>query len=97
MHNLGKGFWKLVLKFGFMERPDVPKSLKTCEQYGLKVPLFQTSYFLSRETIVPVSNVGIARWRQGLFATMSRNAGGVVEFFHLPDNAVIELGTRIQL
>ncbi len=80
-----------------METPDVPATLKCCEEYGLKIPLFQTSYFLSRETIVSTSSTDLARWRQGIFAAMTRNAGGVVEFFHLPDNAVIELGTRVQL
>ena len=80
-----------------MEAPDVPQALKACEALGLAVPLFQTSYFLSRETIVATPGSGMALWREHLFATMSRNAGGVVEFFHLPDNAVVELGTRVQI
>jgi KUP system potassium uptake protein len=63
----------------------------------LSIPPFETSYFLSRETVVPTSGEGMARWREKLFATMSRNASGVVEYFHLPDNAVVELGTRVQI
>jgi KUP system potassium uptake protein len=63
----------------------------------LQVPLFECSYFLSRETVVPSRGTGLMQWRERLFAAMSRNAGGVVEFFRLPDNAVVELGTRVQI
>ncbi len=97
VENLGNSFWRVVLHFGFMDVPDVPKALKLCEAFGLAIPLFQTSYFLSRETIVATPGSGMALWREHLFATMSRNAGGVVEFFQLPDNAVVELGTRVQI
>lgn len=97
VENLGNSFWRVVLNFGFMDAPDVPKALKLCEAFGLAIPLFQTSYFLSRETIVATPGSGMALWREHLFATMSRNAGGVVEFFQLPDNAVVELGTRVQI
>ncbi len=94
---LGHGFWRVTLNFGFMNTPDVPKALKLCEAQGLPIPPFETSYFLSRETIVPTSGAGMARWRQRLFAAMSRNASSVAEYFRLPDNAVIELGTRVQV
>lgn len=97
LEDLGKGFWQLKLHFGFMDTPDVPKALKHCEKLGLNIPLFQTSYFLSRETIVSTPGKGMASWREHLFSTMNHNASGVVEFFHLPDNAVVELGTRVQI
>lgn len=97
VEDLGRSFWRVTLHFGFMEVPDVPKALKTCEAFGLVIPVFQTSYFLSRETIIPASGGGMANWREHMFATMSRNASGVVEFFRLPDNAVVELGTRVQI
>ncbi len=97
VNDLGKSFWRVTLRFGFMDAPDVPQALKLCEAFGLSIPLFQTSYFLSRETIVSTPGSGMALWREHLFATMSRNASGVVEFFRLPDNAVVELGTRVQL
>jgi KUP system potassium uptake protein len=61
------------------------------------VPLFETTYFLSRETVVPKPGRGLANWRERLFAAISRNAGDVVEFFRLPSNAVVELGTRVQI
>ena len=64
---------------------------------GLHVPVFETSWFLSRETVVPVPGGGMADWRERLFATMSRNASGASDFFGLPDNVVVELGTRVQI
>jgi len=94
---LGHGFWRVTAHFGFMDTPDVPKALALCESQGLRVPAFETSYFLSRETVVPTPGTGMANWRERLFAAMSRNAGSVVEFFRLPDNAVVELGTRVQI
>ena len=94
---LGHDFWRVTLHFGFMETPDVPQALKLAEVQGLRVPLFETTYFLSRETVVPTAGGGMANWRERLFAAMSRNAGGVVEYFRLPDNAVVELGTRVQI
>ncbi len=94
---LGRGFWRVTLNFGFMNEPDVPKALALCQAQGLPVPPFETSYFLSRETFVPRSGRGLAGWRDRLFAAMSRNAGSVAEYFRLPDNAVVELGTRVQV
>ena len=64
---------------------------------GLPLPPFESSYFLSRETVVSTPDADMAQWREKLFATMNHNASGVVAFFHLPDNAVVELGTRVQI
>jgi KUP system potassium uptake protein len=94
---LGHGFWRVTLSFGFMNTPDVPKALTLVESHGLHIPVFETSYFLSRETVVPTPGGGMANWREALFAAMSRNAGGVVEYFRLPGNAVVELGTRVSI
>jgi len=97
VHALGHDFWRVTLHFGFMDTPDVPGALALVSSRGLTIPTFQTSYFLSRETVVPTPGEGMAGWRERLFAAMSRNAGGVVEFFRLPGNAVVELGTRVQI
>ena len=94
---LAPSFWRVSLRFGFMDRPDVPRALALCEPKGLRVPAFETSYFLSRETVVPTPGAGMVSWRERLFAAMSRNAGSVAEYFCLPDNAVVELGTRVQI
>jgi KUP system potassium uptake protein len=100
---LAPGFWRVALHFGFMDTPDVPQALKLCAAQGLAIPPFETTYFLSRETVVPSQapqgsqGAGMALWRERLFAAMSRNAGSAADYFHLPDNAVVELGTRVQI
>jgi KUP system potassium uptake protein len=91
------GFWQVVLHFGFMDQPDIPAALQLCAPLGLPIDAFATSYFLSRETVVPTPRRAMRRWRQNLFEAMSRNAGRAVDFFGIPHNAVIELGTRVQL
>jgi KUP system potassium uptake protein len=90
-------FWRVQVNYGFKNTPDIPQALELCGARGLPIDLFQTSYFLSRETVVPTPGAGMARWREQLFALMHRNAGSAAQFFHLPDNAVIELGTRVQI
>lgn len=97
VERLGEGFWRVALNFGFMETPDVPRALALTDSHGLHVPAFSTSYFLSRETVVPLPRTAMATWRDRLFVAMSRNAGGVVEYFRLPGNAVVEIGTRVQI
>jgi KUP system potassium uptake protein len=97
VEQLGEGFWKVQLDYGFMDQPDIPRALRLCAAKGLAVNEAAVSYFLSREIVVPTPGPGMAHWREALFATMSRNAGSVVEFFRLPDNAVVELGTRVQI
>lgn len=94
---LGHSFWRVTLHFGFMNTPDVPRALALAAAQGLPVPAFETSFFLSRETVVPTAGGGMAPWRERLFAALSRNAGSVADYFHLPDNAVVELGTRVQI
>jgi len=91
------GFWKVQVNYGFKNKPDVPKALELCQSQGLPINLFETSYFLSREIVVPTKGAGMAHWREALFAIMSRNAGSVADFFRLPNNCVIELGTRVQI
>jgi KUP system potassium uptake protein len=97
---LGRGFWRVSLVFGFMNVPDVPQALALAESHGLRIPPFETSYFLSRDTVVAGAGDGapaMARWRRRLFTAMTRNASGVIDYFRLPANAVVELGTRVQI
>jgi KUP system potassium uptake protein len=91
------GFWRVEVNYGFINSPDIPKALELCRAQGLPINLFETSYFLSREIVVPTRGAGMAHWREALFAVMSRNAGTVADFFRLPNNCVIELGTRVQI
>ncbi len=94
---LAGGFWKVLVNYGFKDAPDIPKALASCRSDELPINLFETTYFLSRETIIPTKRAGMARWREGMFAFMSRNAGSVADFLRLPNNCVIELGTRVQI
>lgn len=91
------GFWRVTINYGFKNTPDIPKALSMCHTQGLDINLFETSYFLSREIVVPTKGTGMAHWRELLFALMSRNSRSVADFFHLPNNCVIELGTRVQI
>jgi KUP system potassium uptake protein len=85
------------VRYGFMNRPDVPRALELCAALGLEIAPDQASYFVSRQHIVPVARPGgMAVWRERLFATMARNAGNISAYFNMPDNRVIELGTRVQ-
>lgn len=93
----GPGFWRVQVNYGFKNTPDIPQALELCKTQGLPINLFETSYFLSREIVVPTKGSGMAGWREALFALMSRNAGNVADFFRLPNNCVIELGTRVQI
>jgi KUP system potassium uptake protein len=94
---LAEGFWRVCINYGFMNVADVPEALKICATHGIDLEPMRTSYFVSRETVVPTRGDGMWQWRERLFAAMSRNAGSVVEFFKLPNNSVIELGTRVQI
>jgi len=91
------GFWRVHVDCGFQDTPDVPAALLLCAPHGLPIDLFEVSYFISRDIIVPSRKGAMPRWRETLFATMARNAGNVSEFFRLPDNNVVELGTRVQI
>ncbi|AEG93786.1 potassium transporter Kup [Ramlibacter tataouinensis] len=97
VRDVGRGFWQAELRFGFTEQPNVPQALELAGRQGLDIDPFDTSYFLSRETVVPRPSATMSRWRQHLFETLSRNAGRAVDFFGIPANSVIELGTRVQI
>jgi KUP system potassium uptake protein len=97
---LGNECYRVTLAFGFMDRPDVWHALsELAPAQGLAFDLMQTSFFLSRETVIPVAGAvgGMALWRERIFATMARNAGSAVEYFNIPTNRVIELGTQVQI
>ncbi len=97
--RLGHGCWRVRVRFGFMNRPDVTRALELCGALGLDFDLMQTSFFLSREKVVPVAGNanGMALWRERMFAAMTRNAGNITDFFNIPTNRVIELGTRVEI
>lgn len=95
--EVGHGFWQISVRYGFMDTPDIPKALAACKLPGVTIDPFATSYFISRDTVVPSAGGKMMRWRESLFRVLSRNAGSVVEYFNIPDNSVIELGSRIHI
>ena len=95
--ELGPGFWRVEVNYGFISKPDIPYALEQCKHQGLDIDPAEISYFLSREIVIPTPGDGMAMWRESMFAVMSRNAGSVAQFFGLPHNSVIELGTRVQI
>ncbi|WP_454743635.1 potassium transporter Kup [Cupriavidus necator] len=100
VESLGHDCYRITLRFGFMNQPDVSQALNAkLRESGLAFDMMDTSFFLSRETIIPVATVssGMAPWREGLFATMSRNASNAADYFNIPANRVIEIGTQIQI
>jgi KUP system potassium uptake protein len=93
----GEGFYRVILHFGFIDEPDVPAALALCHLAELDFSPMRTTYFLSRETVIPSKMEGMARWREALFAFMLKNANGNLRFFKLPFNRVIELGTQVEM
>ncbi|RMT82778.1 potassium transporter Kup [Pseudomonas viridiflava] len=93
----GEGFYRVILHFGFIDEPDVPAALALCPLRELDFSPMRTTYFLSRETVIPSKMEGMARWREALFAFMLKNANGNLRFFKLPFNRVIELGTQVEM
>jgi len=94
---LAPGFWRVQVNYGFKDTPDIPRALLLCAAHDLPINLFETSYFLSRETVVPTRRRGMVLWRERLFAFMARNAANIADFLRLPSNCVIELGTRVRI
>jgi KUP system potassium uptake protein len=94
---LGHGFYRLMVYFGFMDRPDVSQALELCNRRGLALELSQTWFLLSRATVIPTSKEGMALWRERLFAAMARNARTAGDYFNIPSGRVIELGTKIEI
>jgi KUP system potassium uptake protein len=97
VEELGHGFYRMVMHYGFMEDPDVPRVLREVKHPGLKLPPMDTTFFLGRETLIASKRPGMALWREKLFAVMSRNARTATSFFGLPPNRVVELGAQIEL
>ena len=95
--DLGQGFFRVFLRYGFMEHPDIPKGLEMCSEQGLAISLAATSFFLSREVVIPKLTPGMALWREVLFSWMLRNAQSATEFFRIPTNLVVELGTKVEI
>ena len=97
MDSLGHDCWQVVLHFGFKNDPDVPEALKLLEDRGIPLPEMDTSYFLSRDIVIPTFAHGMSMWREKLFASMHRNAAAAADFLNLPSNRIVELGAKVEI
>jgi KUP system potassium uptake protein len=95
--DYGSGFYRVVLRYGFMEEIDVPSALAQLKSIGTQCRMMDTSFFLARQTLLASSRPGMAIWREKLFAWMLRNAESAMEFFKLPTNRVVELGSQVEI
>ncbi|HUE78597.1 MAG TPA: potassium transporter Kup [Sphingomicrobium sp.] len=96
-HDYGSGFYRLKLRYGFMEEVDIPAALAKVKGCGPICKMLDTSFFLARQTLLLSANPGMAVWREKLFAWMLRNAQSAMEFFKLPTNRVVELGSQLEI
>ena len=87
----------MVVNYGFKNDRDLPKALDRIKTRGCELEPMTTSYFLSRDTVVPTIGGGMAAWREKLFAQMHYNASGAADYLNLPNNAVVELGSKIEI
>ena len=97
VEDMHDGFWRVTGRYGFMETPDISDVLQKCKAHGLALSARESTFFLSRETIVATTRPGLARWRKRIFAIMARNAQPATAFFRLPADRVVELGMLVEL
>ncbi|HXV15979.1 MAG TPA: potassium transporter Kup, partial [Gemmatimonadaceae bacterium] len=95
--DLGEGFWRVVAKYGFMEKANVPQVLARCRSMGVVADRRDTTYFLGRERLLPTGRARLARWRKKLYIFMSRNSRSATEYFAIPPNRVVELGAQLEM
>jgi KUP system potassium uptake protein len=95
--DLGHQCYQLNVYYGFKDEPDIPKVLALCECIGLPFEMMETSFFIARQTVISTPGSGMSTWREHLFVTMSRNARGAADYYQIPTNRVIELGTQVEI
>ena len=95
--DLGESFYRVFVRYGFMEQPDIPRALDLCAEKGLVFDIEKTSFFLSREVVVPKLAPPMMLWRELYFISMLRNAQSASDFFRIPTNRVVELGTLVEI
>jgi KUP system potassium uptake protein len=97
VESLGHDCWQVTVNYGFKNDLDLPKALQQIKNRGCLLEPMTTSYFLSRDTVIPTIGTGMAQWREKLFAQMHHNASGAADFLNLPNNSVVELGSKIEI
>ncbi|PKO80492.1 MAG: potassium transporter Kup [Betaproteobacteria bacterium HGW-Betaproteobacteria-13] len=96
VEQLDYGFWRVLVRYGFKEEPDIPAALALSGQQGLEFDLMSTSFFLGHEKLVSRASSGMAGWREKLFIVLFRNAGSAADYFGIPPNRVVELGAQVE-
>lgn len=94
--HLDQGFHRVIVRYGFMDDIDVPRSLAHCP-CGMVFDAMETTFFFSRENLIPTRGVGMSIWRERLFVAMARSATSPMTFFRIPPNRVIEMGTQLEI
>jgi KUP system potassium uptake protein len=94
---VGKTFSRVVLRFGFMESPNVPKALAIARKLGWHFDIMSTSFFLSRRLLKPAAHSGMPRWQDRLFIMLARSANDATDYFQIPTNRVVEVGTQVTI
>ncbi len=97
VQHLGRRFYRFILRYGYMDETDVPLALKAAARLNFEFNDMETSFFLGRETVMPSRRPGMALWREHLFAWMMRSATSAMDFFKLPPNRVVEMGTQVEI
>ncbi|RZT05706.1 KUP system potassium uptake protein [Duganella sp. CF402] len=95
--DLGHQCYQVSVYYGFKDEPDIPRALQLCECLGLPFEMMETSFFIARQTVISSPGSGMATWREHLFVAMSRNARGAADYYQIPPNRVIELGTQVEI
>jgi KUP system potassium uptake protein len=95
--ELGHECYQLNVRYGFKDEPDIPGVLAQCEHHGLPFEMMETSFFIARQTVISAPGGGMSPWREHLFVAMSRNARGAADYYQIPPNRVIELGTQVEI
>jgi KUP system potassium uptake protein len=95
--DLGQNFTRITVTYGFMQNPDVPRVLKHCETKGMIFDMMSTTFYVARESVVRAVKSSFTPWRAHIFRLMSKNATSATDFFKIPANRVVELGTQIEI
>ncbi|MHB1204962.1 MAG: potassium transporter Kup [Rhodospirillaceae bacterium] len=97
IQHLGRRFYRFIVRYGYLDDTDIPAALRSATRFNFEFNSMETSFFLGRDTIIPSRRPGMALWRESLFAWMTRSATSAMDFFKLPPNRVVELGTQVEI